>query len=740
MPQSTGAGAAALLAIPSACLLVLRRAAPAVRGLTLFLVPLLVGVGWISFGGVSDTFEAGRALLSAFTALVMLLSGASLGQRGRRVLARGAVCIALILLVPAHLDRADGWTGILGNTGSVSEAALAGALVGAFFLARETTPWRVLGAAALVLHVAYSARVPVIAGVLSLSAALAAAAALARALPRAWRIAYAAIAVSACLTLLVSIAAPGTAALSVAPAVTNRDEPPPAASGGAAPSEASIGASTPDISAQGHTGGFEVRARIWWASLRMLGDHALLGLGPGQFATSFPAYRDPREIELTTLGRRIAGETEVEHPHNDWLAVALDAGVVGGLSWIAFLIILLAGAARKLRGEVPTEWPFAAAALGLCAQALVNAPLTSDAVSSSLAFAVFGCVLRDVGSERAVLARRFVVLCAAALLAVHAPRALAFVGHGRALHPLASATPPDVDGQTRALDAALDACPDSVLAARLRARLMEFERRDPALIHAAWLTVLSARPQHIEALVQLGLQAARAGSPGQARPYFRLALDLDPGHPIVLQNLVVLELEDGHIAAGLHYLERLSRTHPPSPEWVSGLAARLDLRGLERESDAVMERVDPKLLLLGPEEAYALSKAERQKEHALLADALESRAQRTWAREHMRAERYKDAVRLYRQSLRITRDYAEGGALRLRLELAAALLASGKGPEAQAEISGLAPKAADWAALPAFAGERLRATGWFTEDPRQTEKLEGSNRDHHEITPDVRHP
>jgi O-antigen ligase/tetratricopeptide (TPR) repeat protein len=701
LPQATGAGAALLLTFPAAGLLVLRKAVPQVRGLILYLVPLLVGVAWFSFGHVADTFEQSRVLLTAFTGLVLLLAGASLGERGRNVLARGALVVALALLVPAHFDRANGWTGVLGNTGSLSEAALPGALIGACLLARGSLPWRSLGAGALALEVAYTARVPVVAGALVLAAVLATTALAARTLAPAWRAIQAGIAGLALIALLLAV----RHAPSSVPGVPVPGASVPEVAVPAAPAAESVG--------PGNTGGFEVRARIWGASLRLLGDHALRGVGPGQFAAAFPGYRDPREIELTTLGRRVPGETEVEHPHNDWLAPALDTGLAGGLCWIAFLITVVACSLRILRGEDPARLPLAAAALGLCANAFVNATLTSDAVSSTLAFALFGCVLGRAAAPRAAFAPRFVVFTAAVLLAIQAPRAWAFVRHGRALHPLASATPLDSDAQDRVLDTALEACPDSVLALRLRARLMESERRDPAAIHAAWSAVLNARPEQIEALMQLGLLAAVSGEPGQARPYYRTALDLDPGHPGVLQNLAVLELEDGQVDAGLGYLDRLASVHAPAAQWVADLAARLYLEGREHESDAVMERVDRGIAQLRPEEAYARSKVERRNQRTLLADALDSRAQRTWAREHMRAERFKDAVRIYRQDLRITRDYVQGGALRPRLELVAALLAAGRDDEARAEAAGLHPKASDWAALPDFAAGRLRATGWF---------------------------
>jgi tetratricopeptide (TPR) repeat protein len=182
----------------------------------------------------------------------------------------------------------------------------------------------------------------------------------------------------------------------------------------------------------------------------------------------------------------------------------------------------------------------------------------------------------------------------------------------------------------------------------------------------------------------------------------------------VLQNLTVLELEDGDADAGLGYLDRLSRVRPPSQQWISDLACRLYLRGEEAMYDVVMQRVDPALDGLGAEEAYSRSKTERSKQHTLLADALESHAERFWAREHMRGGRFKDAVRIYRQDLRITRDYIAGGAPRLRLELVAALLAAGREDEAKAEIEGLNPKPRDRDALPAFARDRLSEAGWLS--------------------------
>jgi O-antigen ligase len=167
----------------------------------------------------------------------------------------------------------------------------------------------VLGGAALGLELAYVARVPVIAGALSLAAALACVAVFAIALERRSRVILAVIACAAASTAVLPIAR--------------------------APSAPPVAANARSASAvdPGDAGGIEVRARIWRASVHMLGEHPLFGVGPGQFAVWFPAHRDGREIELSTLSRRSGTETEVEHPHNDWLAVWLETRLAGG--WLA---------------------------------------------------------------------------------------------------------------------------------------------------------------------------------------------------------------------------------------------------------------------------------------------------------------------------------------------------------------------------------------------------------------------
>jgi Flp pilus assembly protein TadD len=246
------------------------------------------------------------------------------------------------------------------------------------------------------------------------------------------------------------------------------------------------------------------------------------------------------------------------------------------------------------------------------------------------------------------------------------------VRHGRALAALANPGEQDAAVVARAVDGALAACPDSPLARTLRARLLEERGDDPGAVAAAWSEVLAVRPFRVEALMQLAYARLRAGDLEEARAEYERALALDPGHPGIRKNLRLLDVQAGELGAGR--------------EWLDG--------------------ADPTA-----EECFARSKTVREQGDALLADLLEARAHLLWARQHAAGGRFGDAVRSYRQCVRVTREHVTGGAPRVRLELAAALAADGRDDEARAEIAGAAARDADRAALPPWAVAELGRLG-----------------------------
>ncbi len=670
-PQLAGAGIELLCAIPALLVSIARGAFPGLRWLTLLLVPLLVQVGWISFGSPSDTLEASRALFVTLAGLALSFAGASLGPGGRRIFARGLALLALLFVVPALLDGERGYAGALGNTGSISQCALPGAAAGALLFVHDRGAWRALGALALAAFVAYVGRVPVLTGAAVLVGVLGLAALRTRDLRL----------VSGALLALLAFAHPWR--LPQAPA----------------PATASI-----RVAAAGDTGGLAVRGKILVRTLRLARANLLLGVGPGQFAARFPPFRDPEEIELSTHQRRLDTETEVEHPHDDWILPLVEGGLVAGLCWIAFLGAAAWAALRRL--AMPE--PLAAAALALLANAGAHGVLCFDAVSSSLAFVSIGALLAREDAPITGWTRRFLPFAALALCVIQIPRAWALVRHGQALSALGTL---DLASGSleRAVDRALEAAPDSVAARSLRARFAPAAQHDPALARSIWEQVLALRPNRFEAWMQLGNLAARSGAREQALADFTQAAALDPGHPGLLQNFVTLFAELGRTDLALSALAELQATHPQPAPWIAERGARAWLAGHESTARALFEKSGVLALPELPGVCFAQSRERRQRGEKLLADCLESAAQRGFAREHAAAGAWADAVRSYRQELHVSADYEPQGARPVRLELAAALALDGKTEEARAAVLELAPTQAELAALPEWARAKLEA-------------------------------
>lgn len=71
------------------------------------------------------------------------------------------------------------------------------------------------------------------------------------------------------------------------------------------------------------------RWKLWQAALSIIADHPWNGAGLGSFKTQFPIYKIPGEY-MSTI-----------HPHSDLLNHMVEAGIWGGLAWIAIWVAFL---------------------------------------------------------------------------------------------------------------------------------------------------------------------------------------------------------------------------------------------------------------------------------------------------------------------------------------------------------------------------------------------------------------
>lgn len=706
--ELSGTGLILLASLPVAWFAVLRRTSRQTLG------PFLAIGVWLSFElsaivhETSDTLERDRALSLLVVAVVLCHGASSLRESGRAVLGRLLCLLSLLLLLPPLIEAGLGATrlflsggdtkdaiatlaGVLGNSGELSNAAIPGALFGVLLAARTTGTWKLLGtlaAGSLLLHAVFSPALTTLAAVALVGVFAAAASRLGR-LPSART---RATLVFASIAIALAAGRFALRALPSGPVVDARPAP------------------TATHSAPGSDlGGLAVREHIARSSLEAIADAPLLGHGPGQFIAIFPAYRDPLEIELSTHGRTLQAETEVEHPHSDLLLAFVEAGVIGGLCFLLLLLHALASTRRALARGDDTE---AGLALGLGALVLVSflhAPFLHHPLTSAIGFVLLGALSSPLPTSR-LRSSRWFGAALAILLTAHAQRALAITRHGDALSQL-STEGLDAKRQDELVVEMLTACPDSVVARTRHARLLDHADGPLPERLAAWDAVLTLRPQRVEAWIQSGILLARDDQFEPARRRFREARILDPNHPATLRNLARVELSSARTLAGTDLLDELSELGYDDKLWRLRLATDLLLEGLHTEAMAVLERNQLRFRDLTAEKCYQLAIEYRRiggdPVQARIADAFECTAHRLWARRHAELPDFDSARRSFRQAIRIARREDLSIPPRFELEFAAILWRSKMPNDAREAYARAGNDAIAWRDLPNWAGEAL---------------------------------
>ncbi|HEX2078941.1 MAG TPA: O-antigen ligase family protein [Longimicrobium sp.] len=185
-------------------------------------------------------------------------------------------------------------------------------------------------------------------------------------------------------------------------------------------------------------------------TLRMAGDHPLLGVGPGNWAVAYPRYASPGDPSYEPRSPMPTGRL----PQGDWLGIAAERGGPA----LGFLLLACVAAAlaaiRVLRREDDPEAVFRGAALlaALAGLAVVGSvdPVLLTPTASFLFFLLAGALLPPAVRSRTVAlgpVRRRAALAAAALagiLTVGYGARQAWAGHlygtGLDLEALARAT------------------------------------------------------------------------------------------------------------------------------------------------------------------------------------------------------------------------------------------------------------------------------------------------------------
>lgn len=98
---------------------------------------------------------------------------------------------------------------------------------------------------------------------------------------------------------------------------------------------------TPEVSEFLHlkegtkTGTLAERFTIWEKSIELYKQHPIIGVGSGNWKIAFP------EVSFEGLQRAEQTTTFFARPHNDWIQILCETGIIGGLIWISIWIITL---------------------------------------------------------------------------------------------------------------------------------------------------------------------------------------------------------------------------------------------------------------------------------------------------------------------------------------------------------------------------------------------------------------
>lgn len=684
--ELTATGAALLAALPLGLFALLNCGVARPRFFALWLpcLALAMFAENIPSWELHDTLEASRGQWMIYLAAAATLAGAAASVEARRAFLRGAMLVSLALTSWALLAPSEtALAGILGNTGELASAALFGAVLGARAIVRERGAWRIVAGATVLSFTVQAAAAPSIANVIAFLIG----------------------------TLVCTLFEPtkkserllriGTALLPLACLFALK-----------APAEAIREDATQPT--ENVLGGASVRASIARATLGMFDEAPLLGVGPGQFAVHFPPHRELEEIAASSSRGDTRYYSEVEHPHQDWLLILSEFGFVAGGALLIFWLLAGVRAVAVLRKGDAVDVPLAAGLLAALAGSFANAPLGTNPTAAIPVFAAMGMLMsRKIPGKSSLLSRAALPTALFLLLCMSLPRALNAVMHGRALAAIGQTENPNARIYRVSLRDALEACPDSVEARSLTARLSGRVKDTPQKTLEAWRAVLELRPHRVEALLEASRQLALANNFEAAEELVLHALELDAENEVGLRNLTRYQFNAGRIAAGEATLATLVELDLFDEEYGLSLTATLWLKGRTREGVAVLETVSSEWKGLDADAAWVEAGKRKAAGEELLTDAFESYAHLLWARAQAASGDPKRAVAVYRQNLRITQDYVPGGPIPVLMELCAAQLLAGETERATAAASRFSPQASDWAGLPDWAGQALRDSTLF---------------------------
>jgi O-antigen ligase/tetratricopeptide (TPR) repeat protein len=294
----------------------------------------------------------------------------------------------------------------------------------------------------------------------------------------------------------------------------------------------------------------DIRLPLWQSTLQMIGDHPILGVGPGNYRREFPAYR-----RITQQQRHVAAPV-TEHPHNQLLLVSAELGVPLAIVWMLLLTPLLLPPKREPFWRLTHYSAFLLVGAGMFDKTLVQPP------DSIVAFILLGLLWRPLIRIRAQPALR--------------PRLMR-----RLLLPMAALLTAYAVGETMRQAAAGWFYRRGVLTEHQGKLKEAFD---------SYRTAARIQPAHLRAQIFAARLATRVfHSPQDALPYLETALSQEPdfGH---LNDEVAVALEAlGKYREALPFRAREAQLFPLDPNALQAYLTAMIRTGQTAHADDTVE-------------------------------------------------------------------------------------------------------------------------------------------------------
>ncbi|NOY81569.1 MAG: hypothetical protein GXP31_11280 [Kiritimatiellaeota bacterium] len=284
----------------------------------------------------------------------------------------------------------------------------------------------------------------------------------------------------------------------------------------------------------------DIRPPLWQQTARLILDHPLLGVGPGNFRRAYELYKSPAQRARPDVA------PVTEHPHNEVLNLAATLGVPLALTWVALAFLPLL---RRPRDRFHGGLHFTASVVVGCAmfdKTLVQSP------SSILGLLCLGLLWRRLLHRRfrpgtaGPLARGLFTLAVPAAIGAGVFWGVRSAGTGWLFRDAyLSELQRDYAGAFAAYRAASRLDPDNIRTHFLAGDVAVNKLRDPRLALPRLRQAYRMDPNFAHVNRDIGLTLGLMGRNADALAFFEREVALYPFDPTAYRNLYVCCLGTG---------------------------------------------------------------------------------------------------------------------------------------------------------------------------------------------------